>query len=322
MLELINLQKRYGERTVLDRASLTVRRGDAVALVGANGSGKTTTLRCIVGLHHLNGGNIRIDGIDPSRAARARLSYLPQRADFPTTLSVHEILQVVATLRDLPHEAVDREISLCGLTHLASRTIAKLSGGERQRVALAMVLMPDVNLYLLDEPIASLDADGTRLLIDRICAIRDKGAAILFTTHVGADFDRLATRVALLHGGRIESVEETASSYLVVDMADSASPWVKTAMELRAHHAWATGRRLHVVTVLADAGAILAGLQEQGAVIETFRTDRSVSAALDRVHKEAGGAVAALADCADRNDVAVGLWRSRIWPGAATARSR
>jgi ABC-type multidrug transport system ATPase subunit len=118
---------------------------------------------------------------------------------------VREILSVAADLRGLPSAAVDREMSLCGLTPLASRTVSKLSGGERQRVALATLLMPDVALYLIDEPTANLDEDGTELVINRVAALRDRGCAILFTSHVGSDVDRLATRTVVLRGGRVES---------------------------------------------------------------------------------------------------------------------
>ncbi len=296
MLELIDLHKRYAGRTVLNGASLSVGPGEAVALVGANGSGKTTTLRCVVGLHHLNGGCVRVDGIDPSRdarAARARLSYLPQRADFPLTLTVREILQVVARLRDLPDAAVERELALCGLATLASRTVSRLSGGERQRVALAMLLMPDVNLYLLDEPTASLDAGGTRLLIDRVCALRDAGRAVLFTTHIGAHLDRLATRVAMLREGRIEPVDAPDSSHV-----------------------------LHFTASAERAAGILAGLQEQGLVIRAFHTERPLPAALDRVHEEESRATVDPADADDRSRVGGWLWRTRIWSGATAARPR
>ena len=113
MIELIGLDKSFGSRRILSAASLTVRSGESVALVGANGSGKTTTLRCAVGLAHVSAGRIRIDGIDPLAQpcdARARLSYLPQRTDFPGTLTVREILSVVRDLRGAPAAAVDREV--------------------------------------------------------------------------------------------------------------------------------------------------------------------------------------------------------------------
>ena len=325
MLELINLQKRYAERSVLDGASLTVSGGEAVALVGANGSGKTTTLRCAVGLHHLNGGHVRVDGIDPSRdgrAARALLSYLPQRADFPLTLTVREILQVAARLRDLPDGAVERELSLCGLMRLASRTVSRLSGGERQRVALAMLLMPDVHLYLLDEPTASLDAGGAQLLIDRVCALRDAGRAVLFTTHIGGELDRLATRVAMLREGRIEPADETDSSHVVADLGESAASWVAAAMALRANRAWAVDSRLHFTAAIESAPGILAGLQDRGMVIQAFRTERQLRAALDLVHEEEGRGTADSADADVRSRVPGCLRRTRVWPRAATARSR
>jgi len=207
MLELMDLHKRYGEHQVLKGASAVVRAGESLALLGGNGSGKTTTLRSIVGLHHLDSGSITIDGVDVERRprdARTRVSYLPQRSAFPTTLTVREILQVIVKLRGLADRDAERELSLCGLQRLTSRTVAGLSGGERQRVALAILFMPTVGLYLLDEPTASLDGDGIRMLCERLTSLRAAGHAILFTSHVIGDIEQLATRVARLIDGRIE----------------------------------------------------------------------------------------------------------------------
>jgi ABC-2 type transport system ATP-binding protein len=325
VLELMSLRKRYARRMVLNGASLQVAGGEAVALVGANGSGKTTTLRCAVGLHHLDGGGVRISGVDPSRdgrAARRQLSYLPQRADFPMTLTVREILQVVARVRNLPGGAVERELSLCGLSKLACRTVSALSGGERQRVALAVLLLPDVPLYLLDEPTASLDAPGTQLLINRICALRDAGRAVLFTTHVGADLERLATRVAILRAGRIELTSKTDLSHLVVDLDGNAQGWVAAAIELKGQRVWAEDRRLHVVAPVASVGAVIGGLQARGLVIRAFRTEHALAAALDRVNQEADDAAAAPTDADDQRRVPGWLWRPKDWTGTAAARSR
>jgi ABC-type multidrug transport system ATPase subunit len=177
-----------------------------VALVGPNGSGKTTTLRCAVGLSHPDLGSIQIDGINLRARpveARARLSYLAQRTEFPATLTVREILLVIAELRRAPARAVDREISLCRLSRLANRTVAQLSGGERQRVAIAALFIPDVAAYLLDEPTMNLDPIGTRLLAERLAALREEGRAVLFTTHFSSGLDGVATRVAVLRDGRI-----------------------------------------------------------------------------------------------------------------------
>jgi ABC-type multidrug transport system ATPase subunit len=206
MLELIGLNKSFGAHRLLSGASLVVRGGECVALVGANGSGKTTILRCAVGLARPDRGRVRIDGIEIGARcsdARARLSYLAQRTDFPATLTVREILTVVADLRTVSLRAVDREIALSGLSRVAARCVAQLSGGERQRVAMAALFIPDAAAYLLDEPTMNLDPAGCGLLIDRLTDLRDKGRSVLFTTHVAAGLEGVATRVVGLRDGRI-----------------------------------------------------------------------------------------------------------------------
>ena len=115
MLTLTALTKTFGGRRVLDGVDLEIGAGESVAMLGANGSGKTTTLRCIVGLARPDAGRIVVGGIDLARdssRARARLSYLPQKPVFPPTLTVRETLAVVARLRGIPAGAVDRELEL------------------------------------------------------------------------------------------------------------------------------------------------------------------------------------------------------------------
>src|SRR5262245_35273864 len=208
MLSLSGIEKSFGGRAVLTGLALEVEAGESVALVGANGCGKTTTLGCIVGLVRPDRGRILVDGVDVARepsAARRRLSYLPQRPLFPPTLTVRETIAVVGRLRGLPPAGVDREIDACGLTGLADRNVGHLSGGERQRLAMAVAFLPEVDLYIFDEPSANLDPTATRLLVQRARQLQRDGHALLFTTHVPADVRHLATRVAMLRGGRIES---------------------------------------------------------------------------------------------------------------------
>jgi ABC-2 type transport system ATP-binding protein len=245
MIELLGLHKTYGPRTVLSDASLTVKGGESIALIGANGSGKTTTLRCAIGLARPDRGRVTIDGIDMTARpcdARVKLGYLAQRTEFPATLTVREILSVVATLRGADAGIVEREISLCGLTRLAGRTVGHLSGGERQRIAVAALFIPDVDVYLLDEPTMNLDPAGARVLVRRLIAARDKGAAVLFTTHTSAELDQLATGVALLREGQIYPVEGRLASALErlheeeYEHAFAPAPGVDRA--LAAHRLW------------------------------------------------------------------------------------
>jgi len=208
VLKLTGVVKSFGGHRVLDELDLEVAAGESVALLGANGSGKTTALRCIVGLARPDSGRIEVGGLDLLRdpvAARRRLSYLPQQSTFPATLTVRETLAVVARLRGLGGESIDREIAWCGLEGLADRGVARLSGGERQRLAIAVAFLPAVDLYLLDEPSANLDPDASRILFKRVARVKLEGRTLLFTTHIQADIEHLATRAVFLRQGRLES---------------------------------------------------------------------------------------------------------------------
>jgi ABC-type multidrug transport system ATPase subunit len=208
MLKLTGVTKAFANRRVLDGLDLEINAGESVALLGANGSGKTTTLRCIVGLARPDGGRITIGGIDlagdPVRA-RSRLSYLPQKSVFPPTLTVRETLAVVARLRGLERGAADCALESCGLAALAKRSVGYLSGGERQRLAMAVAFLPAVDMYLFDEPSANLDPVASRMLFQRARQLNRDGHTLLFTTHIPADVRHLATRVLFLRDGRIGS---------------------------------------------------------------------------------------------------------------------
>jgi ABC-type multidrug transport system ATPase subunit len=208
VLTITSLTKSFGDRRVLDGLDLDIAAGESVALLGANGSGKTTTLRCIVGLARPDAGRIAIGGVDTGRdpiAARRHASYLPQKSVFPLTLTVRETLAVVAKLRRLAAAGVDREIELSGLAPLADRGVGHLSGGERQRLAMAVAFLPPVDLYLFDEPSANLDPIASRILFQRARQLKRDGRTLLFTTHIPADVRHLATRVVFLRDGKIES---------------------------------------------------------------------------------------------------------------------
>jgi ABC-type multidrug transport system ATPase subunit len=208
MLTVSGLGKSFGSRRVLDGLDLEIAAGESVALLGANGSGKTTTLRCIVGLARPDVGAVTIAGVDLAAApirARSRISYLAQKSVFPPTLTVRETLEVVARLRGLDGLCVERELEACGLAALAAAAVGHLSGGERQRLAMAIAFLPAVDLYLFDEPSANLDPAASRILFQRARQLSREGRTLLFTTHVPADVRHLATRVVLLRDGRVES---------------------------------------------------------------------------------------------------------------------
>lgn len=205
-LEITELGKRYGDVEALSDFSLTLSPGEVVALLGPNGSGKTTTIRCAAGLLRPTAGNVRISGIDmrrQPRQARRALAYLPQQARFPIHLTAREVVAFHAGLRRLPRETEETALTEAGLAGDAvMRRIGSLSGGMRQRLALAVACLAPVPLMLLDEPTANLDPGGALQFRDLAQRWRREGRALLLSTHVLSDAVELADRVVILVGGR------------------------------------------------------------------------------------------------------------------------
>ena len=258
MLTVTGLSKCFGDRRVLDGVTLEIDAGESVALLGANGSGKTTTLRCIVGLARPDGGRIEVGGVDAARdpiGATSRLSYLPQKSVFPSTLTVRETLEVVARLRRIEPDAIGREVDACGLSAVADRGVGHLSGGERQRLAMAIAFLPSVDLYLFDEPSANLDPAASRILFHRARQLKRDGRTLLFTTHIPADVRHLATRVMLLREGRIESDASGEFELRRYERMLERDLWGSDHEDLDSGDRVVVDGRLHGAGTIARAGA-------------------------------------------------------------------
>jgi ABC-2 type transport system ATP-binding protein len=199
------LSKRFGDRTALEAASFAVGAGEVVGFLGPNGAGKTTALRILAGVFPASGGRALVDGIDlavdPIRAQR-RLGYAPERPALHLDMRVRAQLAFVAGLRGAAADAVDAIIERTRLGELAERRVGALSKGMRQRVGLAIALVGDPPILLLDEPTAGLDPSErteTRHLVRSLAA----GHAILVSSHDLTDVEAFCDRVVILHRGRV-----------------------------------------------------------------------------------------------------------------------
>jgi ABC-2 type transport system ATP-binding protein len=204
-IEVAGLVKRYGGRTVVDNVSMVVAAGEIVALLGPNGAGKTTTVESIEGLRRPDGGMVRVLGADPwaaGRSHRARVGVLLQDGGFDIRARPLETLRQYAAFHAAPLDAVDL-LERVGLTAVAGTPYRRLSGGERQRLGLAVALIGRPAVLLLDEPTAGMDPEARAVARDLIAAERDRGVAILVTSHDLVDVERLADRVAVMVAGRL-----------------------------------------------------------------------------------------------------------------------
>ena len=207
MITVEQLTKCYGPKTVLRDMSLSARPGEITMLVGPNGAGKTTTVKILAGLVRPTGGCARINAFDVVRhrlAAQRGLSYLPQRPDFHPRLSCKQILRFYAQLRGLPLLRGEAMLDFAGLREFENTRGGELSGGTRQRLGLALLLLPDAPVLLLDEPGLSLDPAWRKRLQDTLRFEAERGKTVLLTTHLVSEWNKVAQRCLLCRDGTIE----------------------------------------------------------------------------------------------------------------------
>ncbi len=203
-LHISGLRKRYGQTVAVDGISFAVAAGEVVGLLGPNGAGKSTTIACLAGLLRPDAGTLRIAGVDVSadpRAASRLLGVHLQQTEMQETITVREAVTLFATLHgqgDVP--AVIAEV---GLAAQAERRFSALSQGQRHLLGLALALIHDPVVLVLDEPTAALDPAARRLVHDLIRRRAAAGAAVLVATHQLDDAERLCDRVLLVDRGRL-----------------------------------------------------------------------------------------------------------------------
>ncbi|OZM70190.1 multidrug ABC transporter ATP-binding protein [Amycolatopsis antarctica] len=204
VLRVRGAQHSYGRTVALDGVDLDVGAGECVALLGPNGAGKTTLVNLAIGLLTPQGGEFRCNGGNPrDAAARRRLGVVQQTLGFPTTLKVGELVTGAAIRAGRHRGAAGPVLAELDLTDLAGRRATKLSGGQRQRVQLAMALVADPALLVLDEPTAGLDVPTRQRFWRIIDARRDRGTGVLVTTHLIDEAGSVADRVVVIDGGTI-----------------------------------------------------------------------------------------------------------------------
>ncbi len=206
MVEIQNLVKKYGKFTAVDRVSFNVPRGEVFALLGPNGCGKTTIIRMMMGLLKPTSGSIMMYGGDIARkpvAVREKISYLPQHANFPENLTGEEILGFYCKLRRTRIDRLDSIFSLEGMRDFLSKPVGEYSGGMQQRLALAITLLPQADILIMDEPTASLDPEAVYQFRHAVRELCDQGKTVILATHLLSESEAIADRVAIMHSGKM-----------------------------------------------------------------------------------------------------------------------
>jgi ABC-2 type transport system ATP-binding protein len=206
-IEVRDLRMSYGARQVLLGVDFEVRRGEVFCLLGPNGAGKTTTVEILEGFRQRTGGTVQVLGMDPAdqRArVRERIGIVLQECGFPRQARVGELVDIWRAYYPAPRP-LEELLALVELTADRNCQVRRLSGGQRRRLDFALALAGDPDLVFLDEPTTGFDPESRRRCWAAIENLRVLGKTIVLTTHYLDEAERLADRVAILQGGRVQT---------------------------------------------------------------------------------------------------------------------
>ncbi|MDX1645698.1 MAG: ATP-binding cassette domain-containing protein [Longimicrobiales bacterium] len=205
-IRLRGVTKRFGAQTAVDRLDFDVPRGVVYGLLGPNGSGKTTTIRMIMGILHPDEGRVTLFGGDPGRARRTRVGYLPEERGLYKKMRCLDVITFLAEIRGVPRHEGRRKggawLERLGLSAWADRRVEDLSKGMQQKVQFVSTVIHEPELLILDEPFAGLDPINQDVLEEIVRDFHAQGTTILFSTHLMDQAERLCQRVCLISDAR------------------------------------------------------------------------------------------------------------------------
>lgn len=207
IITINNLKKQYGNQVVLNGVSFEVDYGQIVGLIGPSGAGKSTIIKLTLGMEKADSGNSEVFGVHmPNRKILNRMGYMAQSDALYSSLSARENLIFFAKMREINKKAIEPEIDrvsqVVDLTEHLDKKVENFSGGMKRRLSLAIALLGNPQLLILDEPTVGIDPALRKQIWEELGKLRDKGCSILVTTHV-MDEAELTDRVALLIDGNI-----------------------------------------------------------------------------------------------------------------------
>jgi len=218
-IEIENLTKKFKKFTAVDNVSYKVRKGEIFGFLGPNGAGKTTTIKSILGLIKKSSGDIRINSHDivkNSIESKKEIGYLPERVSFYENLTPIQTLNFFCELKRYDKSIIKSLINEVGLEDAMNRKVGTFSKGMVQLLGVAQVMIGKPSIYILDEPMAGLDARWVKIIREKIKMLNEQGATILFSSHILSEVENICDRVAIINKGKLiaEDTISNISKYL------------------------------------------------------------------------------------------------------------
>ena len=214
MIEIKDLSKKFNKFTALNKVNLSFNNGHSIALIGPNGCGKTTMIKCILGLNVVEDGDVLVDNQSVKEDYRYReiIGYMPQIGRYPENMTIEETIKMIRDTRKSKDIILDTELlDAFELEKIYDKKMRTLSGGTTQKVSAVLAFLFDPKIIILDEPTAGLDPLATEILKNKIIREKNKGKLILITSHLLSELDDIITEIVFMNDGQVvvhQSVED------------------------------------------------------------------------------------------------------------------
>ncbi|MGG7035512.1 MAG: ABC transporter ATP-binding protein [Flavobacterium sp.] len=216
MIEIKNINKKFGKLNALNDVSLYCKKGECIALIGPNGCGKTTLIKTILGMVLPNSGSIEFNkkSIAGEYLYRENIGYMPQIGRYPDTMTIGDVVKMIKAIRNSNQELDEELWYNFELNSMTNKQMRTLSGGTTQKVSATLAFLFNPDVLILDEPTAGLDPLAAEILKDKIIREKEKGKLVLITSHLLSELDDLVTEIIFMQEGKIhfhKKVEELKS---------------------------------------------------------------------------------------------------------------
>ena len=219
MIEIQNLTKKFNRFTALESLNLSFTNGKSIALIGPNGCGKTTLIKCILGLNVIETGDILVGGKSVKEDFRYRknIGYMPQIGRYPENMTINQTISMIRDTREIQESELDTELlEAFELSKIFDKKMGNLSGGTTQKVSAVLAFMFDPKIIILDEPTAGLDPLASEILKNKIIKERSRGKLIIITSHLLSELDDIVSEIVFMNEGRVivqQSVEDLMTEH-------------------------------------------------------------------------------------------------------------
>jgi Cu-processing system ATP-binding protein len=206
MIIATNVTKQYGRLKALDNVSVTCNKGQSISLIGPNGSGKTTFIKCLLGMVVPDSGFITFNknNIAKDWRYREQIGYMPQTGRYPDNMTISQLINMMKDIRKEFNPAIDDELYYAfGLNKISNKRMSSLSGGTRQKVSASLAFLFKPQVLILDEPTAGLDPVATEILKTKILKEKQQGKLILITSHILSDLEDIVSEIIYLNEGKL-----------------------------------------------------------------------------------------------------------------------